>query len=110
TFVISQAADLFVFSWLRRKTRGRHLWLRNNVSTIVGGGLDSVVFSTIAFFGVFPILPVILSAWFIRVAMSVVDTPIVYLMVWCLRQPKNKNEPTPSDRSNVSKSILAAIS
>lgn len=86
TFVVSQLVDIYVFSWLRKKTDGKYLWLRNNVSTMVGGLLDAVIFTTIAFYGVYPVLPIIFSAYTARIIITAIDTPLVYLGVWILRK------------------------
>lgn len=89
SFILSQAIDLTVFAYLREKTKGKHLWLRNNLSTICGGGIDAVVFSTIAFYGVYPLPPIILASFLVRVIISAIDTPLVYLIVWTLRKQIN---------------------
>ncbi len=84
SYTISQAVDLTVFSWIKNKTGNRHLWLRNNISTFFGGGLDAIVFSTIAFYGIYPLGSIILAAFTIRIMVALLDTPIVYLAVWML--------------------------
>ncbi len=86
TFIVSQFVDIQVFTWIRRKTGGKYLWLRNNLSTLAGGAMDAIIFSTIAFYGVYPVLPIILSAYTIRIFISLIDTPLVYLGVWILRK------------------------
>lgn len=85
-YVMSQLTDIYVFSWIKKKTKGRHLWLRNNLSTMAGGLLDAILFSTIAFYGVYPVFPIIASAYIIRLAVSVIDTPLVYLAVYLLSE------------------------
>jgi len=89
SYVISQAADLTVFSWIRKKTEGKHLWLRNNLSTVCGGGLDAIVFSTIAFYGVYPLGSIIFAAFVVRIAVSLLDTPLVYASVWFMNKTQN---------------------
>jgi hypothetical protein len=71
---------------LKRLTTERYLWLRNNVSTIVSQLLDSVVFITIAFYGVMPLVPLILGQWVVKVAIALLDTPLVYLLVYLVRR------------------------
>ena len=84
-YLVSQTHDVWAFHLLRRLTGGRHLWLRNNVSTAVSQLLDSVVFITIAFFGTLPVLPLILGQWLVKLLIAAVDTPVVYVVVWLLR-------------------------
>jgi len=85
-YLTSQFTDVTLFSWLKSKTGGRHLWLRNNVSTLGGGLLDAVLFSTIAFYGVYPVIPIIVSAYTVRIAISLLDTPFIYAGVYILRR------------------------
>lgn len=86
TFVVTQSLDLFLFSWVREKMHGRHLWLRYLVSNVFGGGLDAFIFTFIAFYGVFPVIPVMISAWLVRTLFAVAGTPFVYLLVGATRK------------------------
>lgn len=85
-YLLSQYHDVWAFHLLKRLTGGRHLWLRNNVSTAASQGIDSVVFITIAFYGVMPVGPLILGQWVIKLGIALLDTPAIYLTVWLLRR------------------------
>ena len=91
SYIFSQIADLTIFSWLREKTKGQHFWLRNNVSTICGGSLDAIIFTSIAFYGIYPIIPIVLTAFTVRVAFSLADTPFVYALIWAINTSKNSD-------------------
>lgn len=83
-YVISQSHDLWSFHFLKTLTKGRHLWLRNNVSTIGSQFLDTIIFITIAFTGVMPLKAMVLmmaSQWLVKVAIALLDTPFCYLGV-----------------------------
>ncbi|MBW2559574.1 MAG: queuosine precursor transporter [Deltaproteobacteria bacterium] len=83
-YLISQNHDIWAFHWLREKTAGRHLWLRNNLSTIVSQMIDSVLFIGIAFWGTVPpatIGMMILSQYIVKVGIALLDTPLCYLLV-----------------------------
>jgi len=83
-YLISQNHDVWAFHWWREKTGGRHLWLRNNLSTIVSQMIDSGLFIGIAFWGTVPpatIGVMILSQYAVKVGIALLDTPICYLMV-----------------------------
>ena len=84
-YLVSQFHDVHAFHLLKRLTGGRHLWLRNTVSTAVSQLIDSVLFITIAFYGTMPVAPLIIGQWIIKFAIAVLDTPIIYLTVWKLR-------------------------
>ena len=71
-----------------------YIWLRNNVSTIISQFIDTVIFITIAFYGVFPnnvVLSIIIGQWFIKILVALVDTPFVYAGVNILRKHSDHN-------------------
>lgn len=84
-YLISQHHDVFAFHFWRSKTRGRWLWMRNCLSTIVSQGLDTIVFGFIAFYGVIPLGillgELILAQYIIKVSIALMDTPFCYLLV-----------------------------
>ena len=53
-YLVGEFANAYVLARMKIATGGRHLWARTIGSTIVGQGLDSTVFITVAFFGVLP--------------------------------------------------------
>lgn len=83
-YLISQHHDIIAFHFWRRRTDGRHLWLRNNLSTITSQFLDSVIFVFIAFYGVFPIIPLILGQWAAKVVIALLDTPFIYATIYLM--------------------------
>jgi len=86
-YLVSQLHDVWAFSYWRQRTGGKHLWLRNNLSTMVSQMLDTVIFITLAFYGVWPeLLPAILGQYLVKVVIAVADTPLVYLLVAWLRR------------------------
>ncbi len=85
-YLFSQFHDIWAFHFWRRVTNQKHLWLRNNLSTAASQLLDSTIFIAIAFYGVLPIWPLVFGQWIVKLAISVADTPIVYLLVWLLRR------------------------
>jgi queuosine precursor transporter len=79
-YLISQNLDVWLFHRIKEKTHGKYLWLRNNGSTWVSQAIDSVVFTLIAFWGVFPdIWQIILFTYIIKIIVAAVDTPFLYL-------------------------------
>lgn len=81
-YLVSQLHDVWAFHAWRQKTGGRHLWLRNNASTLVSQLLDSLVFCTIAFAGVYPMAvfwEIVVSTYLIKALVAVLDTPFIYL-------------------------------
>jgi len=84
TYLVSQNHDIWAFHFWRKKTKGRHLWFRNNASTIVSQLIDSVLFVTLAFYGVFPILPLIIGQWVVKIIIALLDTPFMYGILWMM--------------------------
>lgn len=82
--VFAQLWDIFVFEWVKKKTGERYLWLRNNVSTLGSQCFDTVIFYSIAFYGIIPnhiLIQVILGSYLLKVLVAIIDTPVVYLVV-----------------------------
>ena len=87
-YLVSQHSDVLIFHYMRRLTNGRHLWLRNNASTVVSQAIDTALFISIAFAGSVP--PDVLwnmmgTQYLVKVGVAVVDTPIVYALVGWIR-------------------------
>jgi uncharacterized integral membrane protein (TIGR00697 family) len=95
-FLISQFHDVFALEFWKKKTRGRFLWFRNNVSTIVSQFLDTTIFMFIAFYMASPqytvdfIFMLIIPYWMLKILVALCDTPFVYLGVWWLEGRKKK--------------------
>ena len=89
-YLISQHHDIWAFHFIKKKTNGKHLWLRNNVATITSQLIDSVIFITIAFYGIFPVLPLILGQWIVKIIIALIDTPFIYTTIWVMNKIKSK--------------------
>lgn len=80
-YLLSQHHDVFAFHFWKNKTNGKHLWLRNCASTVVSQAIDSVVFVSIAFIGVFSWsiwFEILATTYFLKFIVMLVDTPFVY--------------------------------
>lgn len=92
-FAASELLDVFVFSKLRQRMRGRQLWLRNNAANFCSQFVDSTVWTTLAFytFGISFganasfLAGIIIPYYLVRCAMSVAETPLVYAGVRWLK-------------------------
>jgi uncharacterized integral membrane protein (TIGR00697 family) len=99
-FIISQYHDIWAFNFWKKKTNGRYLWLRNNLSTIVSQLLDSIVFMFIAFYHSGPemdaaaVFAMVLPFWALKVVFALLDTPFVYLGVRWLASENVKENPS----------------
>lgn len=83
-YLLSQFHDVWAFHFWKGKTKGKMLWLRNNLSTATSQFIDTVTFVTIAFVGKMPftsLLGVIFGQYVLKLGIAIVDTPIVYGVV-----------------------------
>jgi uncharacterized integral membrane protein (TIGR00697 family) len=78
-FLISENADAYIFSWFKKLTHKKHLWMRNVFSSIPAMALDTIIFVTVAFYRVQPVLPLITGVLVIKWLVGVVDVPFMYL-------------------------------
>ena len=88
-YLIGEFANSFVLAKMKVATRGRWLWTRTIGSTLVGEGLDSLVFMTLAFVGTIPfdgLASAIVTQWLFKVAYEVIATPLTYVVVAWLKQ------------------------
>ncbi len=81
-YLVSQHHDIWAFLFWKNKTKGRFLWLRNNASTMVSQAIDSIVFCSIALWGVFDTATwreILLSTYLLKLVVAAIDTPFLYL-------------------------------
>ena len=80
-FALSNIADVSLYEYMRKKSNGKRMWLRNNVCTILCNGTENLLFYLIAFLGVFgwnDILSMSLTATVIEIVIALCDTPFLY--------------------------------
>jgi queuosine precursor transporter len=87
-YLVGEFANSFVLARMKIATQGRWLWSRTIGSTVVGEGLDSLVFITIAFSGLsgFDLGTAILTQWVVKVLYEIAATPLTYLVVGYLKR------------------------
>jgi uncharacterized integral membrane protein (TIGR00697 family) len=77
----SQILNVAIFSRLKG-TGGRLLWLRSGVASVLSQIVDTLIFITVSFYGVFPIAELLLGQMLAKVVLSVILVPpLVYLFV-----------------------------
>lgn len=90
-YLASQLTDIQIFQFLKRLTSGRHLWLRNNGSTILSQMIDSFIFTIIYFFwGIGLELAACIQMFLymlgFKIAFALIDTPFCYAGVAVIRR------------------------
>jgi uncharacterized integral membrane protein (TIGR00697 family) len=87
-FLVGEFANSMVLARMKIATSGRFLWTRTIGSTIVGEGLDSAIFITIAFAGKEGVMlwPLIWKQWLFKVVFETLFTPVTYAAVTILKR------------------------
>src|SRR3989344_2612460 len=78
-FLISENLDAYIFSWFKKFTKNRYLWMRNVFSSIPSMFIDTIIFVTIAFYGIQPLMPLIIGVVVIKWLVGIVNIPFMYL-------------------------------
>lgn len=94
-YLFGEFSNSYVLARMKVAMDGRHLWMRTIGSTLVGEGLDTVVFIALACaFGVFPwaiALSLIAANYVFKVGIEVLATPITYRIVSFLKKAENED-------------------
>ena len=87
-YLFAQFIDVRIFHFWKRLTNGKHLWLRNNGSTIASQLVDTTLVIMILFVGVWEsdqIISAIIDGWLFKMLMAAIDTPIIYGIIHLLK-------------------------
>lgn len=87
----AQLTDNYLYHFYKRLTKGRHLWLRNNGSTLVSQMVDTAIVNSILFYlgfgwGFWQGVEVMMTIYFYKLMIALLDTPLIYLGVWLLKR------------------------
>ena len=91
-FWAGEIANSFVMARMKIMTAGKHLWSRTIGSTIIGQGIDSLIFYPIAFLGIWTtsqVITVLITNYVLKVLWEVMLTPVTYWVVARLKRAEN---------------------
>jgi len=83
-YLVSQSFDVWVFHRIREATKGRHLWFRNTVSTLLSQLIDTLVYGLVVWWGLVELstaLQLAAAKYVFKFLIAVIDTPFIYLAV-----------------------------
>lgn len=92
-YLFAQFIDIRIFHFWKRKTKGKHLWLRNNFSTFSSQFIDT--FTVITLLCSFQVIPwhlfsiLLISGFLFKILIALFDTPIIYFIVYLFRSRFN---------------------
>ena len=85
----AQFIDVRIFHFWKRLTKGKHLWLRNNASTMFSQLVDTsmvlLILCSAGAIGWERFGSLLLMGWLFKVIVAAVDTPIIYFLLWVLK-------------------------
>lgn len=93
-YLIAQSVDVHMFHFWKRLTKGKHLWLRNNASTLCSQLVDTIAIITILYLAgnlgsavqtIGDLAMLILSAYVFKFFFALFDTPLFYVGVWLFK-------------------------
>ena len=88
-YLCGEFCNSFVLAKMKIWTEGKHLWTRTIGSTVVGQGVDSLIFYPLAFYGEWEtsqVITVMITNWLLKVSWEVVLTPVTYAVVGWLKR------------------------
>ena len=97
TYLVCQLIDIRIFHFWKKLTKGKHLWLRNNLSTIFSQFIDTflILFLLMTLTGYpenWPALKkLFINGFLFKMIVALIDTPIIYIFVITIRKKFNLN-------------------
>ena len=99
-YLVAQTVDVHMFHFWKKLTKGKHLWLRNNLSTTASQLVDTTAILTILYYAnnlgnnintLGDLLPLIYYSYLFKFFFALFDTPLFYLGVWALKPKVHEN-------------------
>jgi uncharacterized integral membrane protein (TIGR00697 family) len=96
-YIASQFTDIAIFSFIKKITKGKYLWLRNNLSTLISQLIDTIVFALITW-TIWPMITnspsnnntvihsIVINEYILKVAFIILSTPILYTAVHLIKK------------------------
>ena len=90
-YLVAQLIDIKIFHLVKKLTNSKYLWLRNNLSTMISQLVDTIIVNSI-FLGIGMkldielIVQIIICNYVIKIIFALIDTPLVYLVVYIIRK------------------------
>lgn len=83
-YLAAQLVDVRIFHFWKNRTKGKHLWLRNNFSTLFSQAVDTTLVVSVIFIGIAPVGDIgqmIWDGWTFKVLCALLDTVLIYIAV-----------------------------
>ena len=104
SFYIAQIFDIHIFSYIKKSTKGKHLWLRNNLSSFISQLIDTIlIVAILTFFSAIPnnkFLTVAISSYLFKMFAATLDTPFCYIAHFYIRRYLSQSNSVIGIRAN----------
>lgn len=93
-FWAGELVNAYVMARMKIMTAGKHLWTRTIGSTVVGQGVDSIIFYPVAFLGIWPtgkVLTIMVTNLALKILWEAVLTPVTYKVVAMLKKAEQED-------------------
>ena len=93
-YLVAQSVDVKLFHFWKRITKGKHLWVRNNLSTVVSQLVDTTAILSVLYFAnnlggnirtIADLINLIIASYLFKFFIALFDTPLFYIGVWGLK-------------------------
>jgi uncharacterized integral membrane protein (TIGR00697 family) len=93
-YFAGEFSNSYTLAKMKIRTKGKYLWMRTIGSTLVGEGVDTILFVSIAFLGILPfslLLTVFVSNYIFKCGVEILFTPATYKIVGFLKKTENED-------------------
>jgi uncharacterized integral membrane protein (TIGR00697 family) len=95
-YMIAQLVDVWLYHFWKDFTQGKHLWLRNNGSTLISQLVDTAIVGSIFFYGGMGMswgdgLTLMITIYLYKAVLALLDTPLMYLSIWGIKKLLTKH-------------------
>ena len=99
-YLVAQSVDVKLFHFWKDLTKGKHLWLRNNLSTVVSQLVDTTAILSVLYIAnnlgdsirtISDLISLIIASYLFKFFIALLDTPLFYIGVWGLKDKVSQN-------------------
>ena len=93
-YLVAQSVDVKLFHFWKNLTKGKYLWVRNNLSTVVSQLVDTTAILSVLYFAnnlggnirtIADLVNLIIASYLFKFFIALFDTPLFYIGVWGLK-------------------------
>jgi hypothetical protein len=99
-YLVAQSVDVKLFHFWKHLTKGKHLWLRNNLSTVVSQLVDTTAILSVLYIAnnlgdsvrtISDLISLIIASYLFKFCIALLDTPLFYIGVWGLKDKVSRD-------------------